>query len=325
LGGGSSRNAEGPAARPVNAAADISQAIRIANGATPSRHWSAFLMSLLNNVELVMYTPMQDATPPTVAHMRDALAHHGFKRERADDVPDSTAFRRAVKNKEDKEHKATVWQNGKLRGQLDRLEPQDDGTIRRVWIGKWSMDENGFVDGGLEVAPFRERYVWADISGIIQEILKRDGLGAYTPRRAGGIYFVPVSNADLLDRLEQCCSSIGLSLLRYQVPDTSAQRSEVADAIATSLLADCDAHAEAIAGYSPETTKGGIVANRLEAVSQTGALANRLTPHLGDRAAPIFERIVALVAQANAVAAAIQAYRPVSGGRRIVTAELSHA
>jgi hypothetical protein len=281
-------------------------------------------MSVLSNVELVMWSPAQDAEPPLVAQMRDQLQDHGFRRDRADEVPNSTAFRRAVKAKEDKGYKATIWQNGKLRAQLERLEPDaNSNRLNRVWIGAWAMDDQGQVEGnGLDLPAHKQRYVWADVSGIIQAILKHDGLGAYTPRRAGGVYFVPVSNADLLDRLEACCRSIGLNLLRYQVPDTSAQRGEIAEAIAASLSADCDEHAESLASYSAESTKPGIVANRLQAIQRTKTLTERLGSHLGQRGIVILERIDQLTQQCRDFLTAAESYRPMTAGRRILTAAL---
>jgi hypothetical protein len=95
-------------------------------------------------------------------------------------------------------------------------------------------------------------YTWADVSKVIQAILTKDGLGAYSPRKAGGVYFAPVNPAatDLLDRIERFATALGVRFLRYQVPDTDAQRAEIADAISAGVMVEINAHADAIGGYS---------------------------------------------------------------------------
>lgn len=276
-------------------------------------------MSVLANVELVMWSPQEKTDPPLIRAVRQALRDGEFPEQRAGDIPVSTAFRRAVKALETKETKVTVWHNGMLHAQLDQLVPEGE-RIHREFVTRISLDEkSGAITGHLPDLPaFQERYTWADVSMVVQAVLKEDGLGAYTPRRAGGVYFVPVTSRDLLDRLESVCRWIGLNLLRYQVPDTSAQRSEIADAVAASLVTEADLHNQALAAYSEET-RAGVVNNRREAIAATVALVNRLLPHLVNRAQPLLDFLAQLDQQAVNLIARIEAYRPAARGRRIVT------
>ena len=286
-------------------------------------------MSVLSNVELVMWSPVQGAEPPLVAVVRDSLIDGGFNADRAGDVADTTAFRRAVKELETHKHlRTTVWSNGTLHAQLDRLV-ESDGRIRREYVTGWTMNASGNVDGTepLNLLPHKVRYTWADVSGVIQAILMKDGLGAYTPRRAGGIYFVPVVSRDMLDRLEAALRAVNLNLLRYQVPDTTAQREEVRDAITGSLANDVTEHGQAIAGYSIESTRAGVVANRREAIAASRALVMRLAVHLGEQGATLIRRLLGLDAQCAQLIERIEAFRPVTTSRRIVgvSPEVAHA
>ncbi|MFL5341587.1 MAG: hypothetical protein ACJ8F7_15685, partial [Gemmataceae bacterium] len=235
---------------------------------------------------------------------------------------------RAGKDDDGVDVKATLWSNGTLRGQLDRLETDPDThRARRVWVGGWSLEnertgrcEGGPVDLTPAVEAARFQYTWADVSQIVQEILRTCGMGAYSLRRSGGVYVCPTNGREMLDRLGRLAESIGLNLLRYDIPDNRAQRDEIAGAIADTLLGDCDAHSAALDGYTPEQTKPGIVENRREAITETRRLADRLATHLGDRALPIRERLDALLIRCQEVAQAVQNYRPTQGGRRIAFA-----
>ena len=275
-------------------------------------------MSVIRNVELVMWSTRGE--PPTVADVRAALQQYGFSAERAEDIPETTAFRRAVKAKEVKqESRVTVWDNGRIHAQLDRLI-QDGDRIRREFVESWKMAEDGTVIGSpLDVAERRLNYIWSDVGSVIRQVLDKDSLGAYTPRKAGGVYFVPVRSKDFLDRLENVCRSIGLLFLRYQIPDTEEQRSEVADAVFQNLTLEIDAHEVAVKSYAHDRTPAGFVRNRDDSIAATVSLIGRLAEHLGGRATALTERCAALRKQCEEMVAAIESYRPVSSGRRIVT------
>jgi len=275
-------------------------------------------VSVIRNVELVMWSTRGE--PPLIVEVREALASHGFLPERAEDLPASTVFRRAVKLKEvAKQSRVTVWDDGLTHAQLDNLVLSGD-RIRREFVESWRLNEDGSVQGSsLDMHHCRTHYLWSDVTVTLKRILDKDSLGAYTPRKAGGVYFVPVRSADFLDRLESVCRSIGLLFLRYQIPDTGAQRDEVADAVFLNLSSDIDGHAAALAAYTVERTPAGIVRNRDDSVVATVALIGRLSEHLGGRAGTLTDRCAELRRQCEELIGKIEAYRPQPAGRRIVT------
>lgn len=286
-------------------------------------------MSAISGVELAMWTPAHDA--PRVRDVADAMETYGFQRERAENVPEETAFRRAIGSLEvaaDKKTganatKATFWRSQPdkvLHGQLDELIVQDD-RVKRETLASWSMAENGdairqtgYVN--IDPAPFRENYTWADVSKVIQTVLTKDGLGAYTPKKSGGVYFVPVASVELLDRLERAAGAFGLNFIRFQVPDTHAARMEVADAIFANMQAAIEEHRAAIASYQEAVTKPGIVRNRIEALAITRGLIRRVAGHLAGRDTELNTQIDALAEACDKSLTAIEAYRPAVAGKR---------
>jgi hypothetical protein len=291
-------------------------------------------MSVLANVELCFWN-LDAGDPPRVSVVRERLADHDLNPERAPDVAPATAFRRAVEAARSKEVLARVYTrqtDSLLCAQLD-LERQEGHGLQRRRLAIYQLEEGvvrlveGAEQDGLHdnYAAARATYTWADVSKVIQAILLKDGLGAYSPRKSGGVYFVPVKPeaADLLARIERFAGSLGVRFLRYQVPDTEAQRHEIADAIAHSFEDELAAHEAAIAGYTPET-RPGVVQNRRLAVAQTAALMERLQPLLvpggiHGRVAQLLVKVHQLGVQLDAVEAAIAAYAPAPRGRRIVT------
>jgi hypothetical protein len=235
----------------------------------------------LPNVFLAFRTGATIKELPTVATVRAQLATHGLNAERAADIPDSTAFQRAAAEMKTKEIDVKVFtskETDRPRAQFDALT-EDGGRLKRSFIGQYELSEEGEVSTTAGAPPvdfpdaFRRAqttYVGADIGKVIQEILAKDALGAYTPRKGGAIYFVPVKPeaADLLERVKSFAESIGDGFRCYSVPDTAADRADIADAIATHFLDQIGAHAEAIAAYN-EDTRGGIIENRRASIQQT--------------------------------------------------------
>lgn len=296
------------------------------------------MVNLLYDIELVIWSPRSNEEPPTVQDVADALAAQNFKAALAEEVPVKTAFRRTVSAIEGKDAegvrlKASFVENGRLRGQIDRvLQDHTTGRIRREFVGGWvlKVNDNGESTGDCDrssdtpedisakVIEAKKQYTWADVSGIVQEILKTEGLGAYSLRRSGGVYVCPTRGREMLDRLGRFADRIGLNLLRYDIPDNRAQRDEIENAIADSVTADCLAHELAMDGYSPEQTKVGVVSNRIEAIKMTQQLAGRVTIHMGERAAPLMERIAKLQERAEEIEKKCKEFRPATtGGRRI--------
>lgn len=283
---------------------------------------------MMPNVELVMWSQAGDA--PLVASVRDRLSHHGYKAEYADAVPDTTAFRRAAKEYEAKDMKVSIWtKDSDIFGQLDKLVPDESSKrIHRQWVATWEMtfdaEKVGFVtaasgdDFRNKYREAKARYVWGDVSMIVQRILKDDGLGAYSPRKSGAVYFVPMASKDQLDKLEAFCDSIGLKFLRYQIPDTDAQKAEIANAISDALESECVIHAEAVEAYD-QTTKPGYIENRLEAIETTRKMVEKLSGYLAAKAATLNERLDGIKAQTEGKLSMAQAYRPeAQRGRRII-------
>jgi hypothetical protein len=284
--------------------------------------------SNIENVELVMWS--QIGKPPIVTDVRMKLVRFNYKPDYAEDIPDTTSFRRAACEFQSKDMKVTIWTKDEaIFGQLDKLEPDEKTKrVKRIWQASWEMvfdaEKKGFVtadSGGefrVKVTEAKNRYVWGDVSAIIQRILKEDGLGAYSLRKAGAVYVVPTTSKYQLDNLEAFCDAVGLKFLRYKVPDTLAQKMEIASAISDALDAECDAHLTAIEAYANET-KPGHIENRLTALESTRALVVRLNEYLGAKAATLNERLDALKNQTEAKLQAAQSYRPhTNQGRRII-------
>ena len=281
-------------------------------------------MSVLTNVELVMWSPVPNTAPPTRRQAQQALMTESFDPARAFEIAGTTAFRRAVKCKESKTLKATVWgKSPTVHAQLDRLvEDPSSERIRREFVANWNYAEERTppIEGTQSLEEFelcRIQYTWGDLTQVVQTILTQDGLGAYTPRRAGGVYFVPVRSLELLDRLERACRVMGLNLLRYQVPDTEAQRAEVSDAIVAGLSAEIDAHQEAIEGYNVDSTPAGFVERRREAITQTAGLVTRVGGFLNGHAVELQDRLTALDLRCAELITSINQSRPTGGGRHV--------
>ena len=246
-------------------------------------------MDTLRDVELAMWTPEPGAKPPTVMDVRSALEANGFSEEHATDVPETTAFRRAVKAEESKDVKATLWKDrGRVHAQLDRLTPAGE-VVKRDLVATYEAGDRY----GLRVDSFAASYTWADVSKVIQTVLSKDGLGAFSPKRNGGVYFVPTSGSYILDRLQTACAQFGLRLLRYGIPDNSVQKDEIATAIHAAILWDLTQHAEAIGAYDIDT-KVTVLTERRQRLQVVSDQIHRLEPHLNGRATELRTRVADL-------------------------------
>lgn len=264
---------------------------------------------VLSNVEIALWN-LGRANPP-VTQAREQLSAASLDPARAEDVPESTAFRRAVDSLKEKDVLGRIWTrkaDSLLCAQLDR-EHEEEGELRREQLGIYALRdgrpqiERGRALPELDAAYQHalDTYTGADVSRVLKAVLEKDGYGAYSLRP--GVYVCPVNPTatDLLDRLERFASSLSVRFLRYQIPDTGAQRGEIADAIQASLAADLDAHAEAIAAYSSET-KPGHLDNRADGITHTQEIISRLS-HL------IREHRDRLSARVDALRAALETVR----------------
>lgn len=274
----------------------------------------------LSNVELVFWNLGGDQAR-SVATARHALSVNGLNVDRAEYVPDSTAFRRAVKHFADgKETLVRFWTrktDSVLCAQIDRENENGDGKLHREYRGRAELHSEGVIDyvgdgNGLALSTqFEEakrNYTGADISKVLMDVITKDGLGAYSPRKNGGVYFVPVrpDAQDLLDRIGNFCNAMGVRFLRYQIPDTGEQRAEVAQAVADSLGMDLEAHAAAIAAYTPDT-KLGHLDNRAEAIAYTASMVTKLWHLIPSQATDLNARIAKLREDLGKARATIEA------------------
>jgi hypothetical protein len=276
--------------------------------------------------------------PPPVDTVRSLLREQGLNPERAADVAASTALRRAadsLKTKTVETKCYTSKETQRTRAQVDEIT-EDNGRLRRSFVSQYELDEGGQPQhiAGNHLPDFvpafdraRTHYTGADLSKVIQSVLSEDGLGAYSPRKNGGVYFVPVrpEAADLLTRIERFANAVSVRFLTYTVPDTAAQREEIADAIAQSYRDEINTHAEAIATYTHET-RLGTISNRREAIQVTYEHMGRLRNLMNGRYESLRQQMADLINKLRNLATEIETCaeqaaheQQQAGTRRIVT------
>lgn len=279
----------------------------------------------IERVKLVMWnTPLakEVAFRPTIEATRRKLRESDLPDTYADDISDTTAFRRAADQcrAPDIQSRCFKGADGELYVQIDKLTPESDAEsakLRQTNKGVWKHSVNGpqRVRGfdqqtddllTLEYNTAKTTYEYSDIGRMLMQIITKEGLGIYSPRRAGGVYFVPTDDSclTLIDRLNTFCNSLDVRLLVYSIPDTETQRHEIAEAIAAGIAVEVAQHREAIEAYQP-MTRMETFANRRFLMSQTGLLAVRLSQYLnghmgviGDALGALEKRIQALEAEA---------------------------
>src|SRR4051812_27493942 len=102
-------------------------------------------MSTLTNVELVMWSLPPGDDTPAIAAAREALEAHGFRPDRAEDVPDSTAFRRALAALKTDALVPVAYvrkADSRLCGQLDKHEQTPQGLARER-VAAFELFESG--------------------------------------------------------------------------------------------------------------------------------------------------------------------------------------
>lgn len=293
----------------------------------------------LPNVFLALWN-LDVKDPPHVDAVRAELRAAGLSEERAADVPPTTAFQRAASATRTKELDAKTFtskESGRPRCQFESIT-ETDGRLQRRFIGQYELAEDTDTPRAVNGTPpdeFRAsfdqaktHYTGADISKVIQAILTTDGLGAYSPRKNGGVYFVPVKAdaPDMLERIARFADALSVRFLTYTIPDVAAQKAEIADAICTAYAEQIDAHSEAIATYTTET-RPGIIVNRREAIQETYSamgklreLCNGRYPVLRERMAQLLNQLRDLETQQAARAEQEAQANQNSGRRQIVAA-----
>lgn len=293
----------------------------------------------LNDMKLVMWNmpPAKEVEfRPSISATRDKLHDAELPQKYAEDIADTTAFRRATAQcrAPDIESRCFKGADDQLYCQIDQLAPESDNEsakLKRTTKGVWKHTVNGpmRVRGydhvthdliALEYETAKTTYEYADIGRMLQQIITKEGLGIYSPRKAGGIYFVPTDAAcrGLLDKLETFCASIEVRLLQYSVPDTIGQRHEVAEAIAAGISVDVAAHREAIEAYSVSTRPESFQ-NRRNLMAQTAQLLIRLSTYLNGHAIEFGRQLDELEQSLKTLEADQAAHVP--SGRRVLVAK----
>ena len=280
----------------------------------------------LPNVSLVFWN-LDVKDQPHVNTVREQLRANNLPEERAADIPPSTAFRRAADSLRSKTLEAkcfTSKESNRPRAQFDDLT-EEDGKLRRKFLAQFELDEDETprhlsgtpldFDAAFDAAS--TTYTGADISKVIQAILTNDGLGAYSPRKNGGVYFVPVAPhaSDLLQRIERFAASLSVRFLIYSIPDTDAQRAEIADAVCSAFGEEIDAHASASAEYTTET-RPGVISNRREAIQSTYAAMQRLRHLMNGRYSMLQDRMRDTLNRLRDLETAIEAQNTANAARQ---------
>lgn len=253
--------------------------------------------SVLPNVELAFWN-LGDNTPVGIDRAQALLGANNLNPERARPIPFGTAFRRAIDELRAKDilvRPFTRKADGVLCAQVDK-ETESNGQLSRRMVSVYALEgmTPTLVKGDRQVSledayhAALMNYNRGDLSAIIQQIFLLDGLGSYSPRKAGGVYFVPTNQQckDLLDNIGRFCDAVGIRLLRYTIPDEVGQREEIGQAIYTALMLDLQVHTDAINAYT-ENTPDGVLENRRTSLDGTRQLAFNLANFLGNYATVI--------------------------------------
>lgn len=261
----------------------------------------------LQGVKLVMWnTPAAKEVEfrPTIEATRRKLREAGLPDRYAEDISDTTAFRRAADQCRAPDIQARCFKgaDGELYVQIDKLTPENDsesaklrqtlkGVFQHTILGPRRVrgyDQATTDLMTVEYESAKSTYQYGDIGRMLMQIITKEGLGIYSPRKAGGIYFVPTDDtcSTLLEKLSTFCASLDVRLLVYAIPDTETQRHEIGEAIAAGIAVEVAQHREAIEAYQ-STTRPETFSNRRMLMGQTAMLLVRLSQYLNGHAASI--------------------------------------
>ncbi len=288
-------------------------------------------MEVMQNLELVIWN-LGSGDAPAISTTRTALTDAGLSSSHAEDMPLSTAFRRACDQVRDKTKLVRLFTptgNKDLHVQIDR-QSVDGSELQNSRIGVYRCHDTMVIRGvgydydqemqdtlNNHLVDSRLGYEWGDISKIIQNIITKDGLGAYSPRKAGGVYFVPVApeKADMLDRIERFSNAVGIRFLRYSVPDTASQRAEIMDAVSAGIEQEIVAHEEAVNDYTEPPARA--LEQRGAAIGSTKVLIGRLRHLLNGHDRDMVMRLEVLESRMRELSEARPTISHTPGARRI--------
>lgn len=301
-------------------------------------------MPILSNVRLVYWAldGGDDGIDVSIVDAKSYLESASLKRDRAEEIAESTAFRRAVA-------KVTGKVPGTERTLFPRFWTRKTDGMLTVKIMQQEQNESGKLDvsdyaeyelteqsGVRQINGPNDQYVRlrasynhatnhynaSDVTKIIQKVLVEDGLGAYPCKPNGGVYFVPLRPGaeDMLTKLTNFCRDCGTRFLTYDVPDIASQREEIAAAAFRSITSDLDIHATAIVAYGAETKKG-ILENRRTSLTATAELVTSLSSLLNGKATELQARITELRGMVDAKEKLINEAKKQRGPKRVIEIE----
>ena len=204
-----------------------------------------------------------------VSTVRENLRTHLFDEDFAPEIRIKPAFRRAVKTTETEGKKITVCGRKDVKAQLDIII-ENGSSIERQHEAFWRLDKEAETYTGPRVPleDMRETYQYSDVSRVIRDVMKKDGVGSYALCPSGHIYAVPVGATDYLERLNAFVVACGLRFNVCEFDDSTSERTTISEALARSVRDELEVHSAAIAEYTAET-KTGILRNRQGAVAET--------------------------------------------------------
>jgi hypothetical protein len=274
------------------------------------------MANVLSQIELVFWNlPEGDGIP--LNRIKELLASVDIPTKYAPALSAQSSFRRAIDSL-GKEYDSKLFRpkgahrSGDLHVQIDRIGEYNGQKLERATLGVYRLSHYGQISWASPESSeelfqkLRTLYqhhlshcMFRDMSGVISDVLVGEGLGAYSPRRAGGVYFVPVAST-LLDKVERFCQALGIRFLRYTVPDTVAQRGEIMDAVSEKMAEYLAEHEKAIADYTP-TTRPEIFAERRRLIQETVALIGKLEAFLNGHASELLAKAQSLQSALSAL------------------------
>ena len=186
-----------------------------------------------------------------LADLRQAVTGAGLDPAVVHDMANRTAFNRAVKDLIDKNELVRKVEEG---GEIITFQFTDE----RKQGGKLVYDERCIVylnkttgtltgsDSGIvhkvqmQLNEHLDKRCPADITRLIQKIFDKYGGDLVPLRKQGGVYFVPDSNQDILDKVSAVLSAIGGELNTYTVSGDTSSKASVSSDMASHLRAMID-------------------------------------------------------------------------------------
>lgn len=299
----------------------------------------------IENVYLCYWNRLKNADKPTVNAVKSALIQNGFSADFAEPIPRPVALTRVVSEMTGKQKDGDTIKlvthgdgSGKI-WELRRVSKDgDSGRLRMEYVASWTLLDDGDVFAfdnspniSTAVSNTEQMYEWGDVTKIIHAIIDKHGTGAYMLKENGGVYCIPtIGCEDLLQRLDKALQDVGIDMTIAPFMENDKSRERVNSAIRDGILAECESHQNALngtgsqAGYS-ETTKPGVIENRIAAIDATISTVERLTELIEpSQKQALLSRLNSLRNECEVVLEKARAHKPTSSAasgnrRRIVS------